>query len=235
MSEFDDQGYDALFDSEYENSLVLAGLDSIEEQEELLGRIMRNPRQKRNLARKVFSSQTKVVGGKTNSREDFQRRFKQLPTGTRKSLLNRQKQLVDTALYVVKEVSNNRIVKMLQDNVSGGKLEKGNFFTLKGIQLLYGVAGEGEDSAHVNFGVIPDFIRNGEFEFVANGSILIPSMSMEVFNTKDMSHRMGYFELVNPKMIETQQPMDFEIEWGVNAPAKSYVKAILHGTSVAKY
>ncbi len=244
MSEFNEAEYDAIFDSEYEDSLVLSGLDSIEDQEELLGRIMRNPRRRRRMAKKIFSPMQRIIGGRTSSRDDFQKRFKQLPSDTRKSLLNRQKQLVDTALYIVKDVSGNKIVKMLQDddnkvisksNVSGGKLEKGNFFTLKGIQLMYGVAGVDEDYKDVNFGVLPDFVRNGEFEFVANGSILIPSMSLEVFNTSGMSHRLGYFELVNPKMIETQQPMDFEIEWGANAPDKSYLKAVLYGTSVAKY
>ncbi len=243
MPEFD-QDYDEVFDSEYDDSLVLSGLDSIEEQEELLGRFWRNPRRRRRMVRHFFSRKPQIIGGRTNSRDDFQRRFKQLPSATRKSLLDRKKQLVDTALYVVKEVSTNKIVKMLQDddnkviaksNISGGKLEKGNFFTLKGIQLLYGVAGDDESFKDVNFGILPDYIRNGEFEFVANGSILIPSMSLEVFNTNGMNKRSGYFELANPKMIETQQPMDFELEWGANAPARAYIKAVLYGTSVAKY
>ena len=244
MSDFDENGYDAIFDSEYDDSLTLTGLESVEEQEELLGRIWRNPRSRRRLTRKMFNTQKATGGGRPTSRDDFQRRFSQLPTETRKSLLHRKKQLVDTALYIVKEVSGNKIVKLLQDddnkvigksNISGGKLEKGNFFTLKGIQLLYGVAGQDEDHNQVNFGVLPDFLRNGEFEFVANGSILVPSMSLEVFNTTGMERRMGYFEMVNPKMIETQQPMDFEIEWGSNAPDRSYLKAVFHGTSVAKY
>ena len=244
MSDYNEMDYDALFDSEYEDSLVLTGLDAIDEQEELLGRIMRNPRKRKRLAKKVFNSKPTIVTGKTNSRDDFQKRFKQLPAETRKQLLSKKKQLVDTGLYIVKEVSNNKIVKMLQDddnkviaksNISGGKLEKGNFFTIKGIQLLYGVHGETENFKKVNFGLLPDFIRNGEFEFVANGSILIPSMSLEVFNTAGMDHRQGYFELVNPKMIETQQPMDLEMEWGENAPERAYIKAVLYGTSVAKY
>jgi hypothetical protein len=241
MSEFES---DVIFDSEYDDSLVLTGLDSIEEQEELLGRLWRNPKTRRKVVKKMFSPRRTPSQGRQSSRDDFQRRFAQLPVDTRKGLLNRSKQLVDTALYLSREISGNRVVKMLQDddnkviaksNISGGKLEKGNFFTLKGIQLLYGVAGETEDHKDVNFGILPDFIRNGEFEFVANGSILIPSMSLEVFNTTGMNLRTGYFELVNPKMIETQQPMDFEIEWGANAPDKSYLKAVLYGTSVAKY
>jgi hypothetical protein len=244
MSDYNANNYDAIFDSEYEDSLVLTGLDAIDEQEELLGRIMRNPKNRRKLVKKVFNSKTTVAGGNATSRDDFQKRFKQLPAETRTQLLSKKKQLVDTALYVVKDVSNNKIVKMFQDddnkviaksNVSGGKLEKGNYFTIKGIQLLYGVHADTEDFKKINFGLLPDFIRNGEFEFVANGSILIPSMSLEVFNTAGMPHRQGYFELVNPKMIETQQPMDLELEWGENAPDRAFIKAVLYGTSVAKY
>ena len=248
MAEMNEFSNDALFDSEYDDVLTLTGLDSVEQQEALLGQIMRNPAQRRAFTKQIFKpkvTSAPAAAGQSTSRDDFQRRFKQLPPETRKGLLNKQKQLVDTALYVVKDVAQSKIIKMLQDddnkligksNISGGKLEKGNFFTLKGIQLLYGVAGVGEDYKTVNFGLLPDFIRNGEFEFIANGSVLIPSMSCEVFNTNGLdSVRMGYFELVNPKMIETQQPMGFEVEWPSNAPDNAWMKLVLIGTSVAKY
>jgi hypothetical protein len=107
--------------------------------------------------------------------------------------------------------------------------------TLKGIQLLYGVAPEGGDYKKVNFGILPDFIRNGEYEFTANGSILIPSRSLEVFDSAGMTIRKGYSELVNPKMLEPQQALEFEAEWAEHAPDGAYMKIILHGTSVAKY
>jgi hypothetical protein len=40
--------------------------------------------------------------------------------------------------------------------------------------LLAGTAAEGENINDVNFAVLPDFIRNGEFEFNANGSYSHP-------------------------------------------------------------
>lgn len=239
--EFDN---DELFDSEYDDVLTLTGVEDEAEQEELLGRIWRNPRRRRRFVKNVFKRSVPIYGGKTSSRQDFQKRFKQLPKDTRKGLLSKQKQLVDTTIYVIKDISTGKIVKMFQDddnkvvgmsNLSGGKLEKGNFMTLKGIQLLYGVAPEGEDYKTVNFGMIPDFIRNGEYEFTANGSVLIPSRSLEVFDTTNMQIRKGYNELVNPKMLETQQPLEFEAEWASHAPERAYLKIILHGTSVAKY
>ena len=244
MAELDEFDNDELFDSEYDDVLTLTGVEDEAEQEELLGRIWRHPRRRRRFVKNVFKRSVPNYGGRTSSRQDFQKRFKQLPKDTRKGLLNKQKQLVDTTIYVIKDISKGKIVKMFQDddnkivgmsNLSGGKLEKGNFMTLKGIQLLYGVAKEGEDYKTVNFDMLPDFIRNGEYEFTANGSVLIPSRSLEVFDTTNMQIRKGYNELVNPKMLETQQPVEFEAEWASHAPERAYLKIILHGTSVAKY
>ena len=239
--EFDDE----IFDNEFEDEvLTLTGLEDENEQEELLGRIWRNPRRRRRLVRSMFRRNRPVYSRRTSSRQDFKSRFKMLPKATRHGLLKKQKQLVDTTIYVVKEISSGKIVKMFQDddnkvvglsNLSGGKLEKGNFMTLKGIQLLYGVAPKDKDWKDVNFGMLPDFIRNGEYEFKANGSVLIPSRSLEVFNTDKMSKRIGYNELVNPKMLEPQQALEFEAEWATHAPENAYLKIIMHGTSVAKY
>ena len=68
-------------------------------------------------------------------------------------------------------------------NISSGKLEKGNHFLLYGIQLLGGVSESKDDASRVNFDVVPDYIRDGEFEFKANGTILVPNTSCEVFQT----------------------------------------------------
>ena len=244
MAELEEIDNDVLFDSEYDDVLTLTGVDDIQSQEALLGRVWHHPQRRRRFIKSIFKRSAPVYAGKTNSRQDFQRRFRQLPKETKQGLLKKQKQLVDTTIYVVKDISNSKIVKMFQDddnkvvgmsNLSGGKLEKGNFMTLKGIQLLYGVAPDGEDYKTVNFGLLPDFIRNGEYEFTANGSVLIPSRSLEVFDTTNMQIRRGYNELVNPKMLETQQPLEFEAEWSSHAPERAYLKIVLHGTSVAKY
>ena len=244
MAENEEFDNDELFDSEFDDVLTLTGIEDEEEQEELLGRLWRSKRGRRKIRKRMFRRPSPIFGGKTSSRQDFQRRFKQLPKDTKRGLLKKQKQLVDSTVYVVKEISKGKLVKMFQDddnkvvgmsNLSGGKLEKGNFMTLKGIQLLYGVVPEGKDYKSINFGMLPAFIRNGEYEFTANGSVLIPSRSLEVFDTTNMKIRLGYNELVNPKMLETQQPLEFEAEWGEHAPDKAYLKIILHGTSVAKY
>lgn len=245
MSENEIINPDSLFDSEYDDVLTLSGIDDPDQMEELLGRIWRNPASKKKLAKMLVKRKPAIIGGQTTSRDDFQKRFSMLPKDTRKKLLTKDNQLVDTALYIVKDISGSKSAKMLQDddnkkiglsNISGGKLEKGNFFTLKAIQLLYGKAAAAGDYGNVEFDVLPAFICNGEFEFTANGSVLIPSMSCEVFNTKGKSDvRAGYFEIVNPKMLETQQLMDFEVEWPVSAPDMAFLKLVMIGTSVAKY
>lgn len=103
----------------------------------------------------------------------------------------------------------------------------------------------------LDFGPLTSIIRNGHFEFKANGKILIPETSNEVFvnhyaafdATTDKSYayaltggkRFGEFKLDNPKLIETQVPMEFNIEWGTACTAKTCLKVVLVGTRVIKH
>jgi len=119
-------------------------------------------------------------------------------------------------------------------NISSAKLEKGNMFLLNGLTLLAGTAGDGETAMDVNFTVIPDYLRNGEFEFIANGATLIQNASNELFNTTGQVIPVGHYRLDNPKLIKDQQTIEFNLEWGANAPASTFVKAILRGTVIIK-
>jgi hypothetical protein len=166
-----------------------------------------------------------------------------LPSEIQRGLANHSLQAVDTALYVVKSITGSKVIKMFKDddnkvvgisNISSGKLEKGNFFLLYGMQLLAGVAEGTETAPDVAFNVIPDYVRNGEFEFKANGTVLVPNTSNEVFFTEGKDIFKGLYILDNPKVIKDQQSIEFNLEWGSNAPDKSYLKAILRGTSVIK-
>ena len=107
---------DSIFDSEYDDVLTLTGVDDPEAMEELLGRIWRRPASRRKLAKMLVRRKPMFIGGRTNSRDAFQKRFHLLPKETRKSLLNKKKQLVDTALYVVKDISGSKFAKMLLDD-----------------------------------------------------------------------------------------------------------------------
>jgi len=199
------------------------------------------PVERRRLFRQI-QSQTRTATGK-GSRAEFEKRLKLLPPEIQKGLSSQALQAVDTAYYVVKSVAGSKVIKMFKDddnkvvgisNISSGKLEKGNYFLLHAIQLLGGMADSGENAGSVNFGTIPDYVRNGEFEFKANGTVLIPYTSCEVFNTEGKDTFQGLLTLDNPKIIRDQQGIEFNIEWMNNAPEQVYLKAILRGTAVIK-
>jgi hypothetical protein len=179
----------------------------------------------------------------SRSRAEFEKRIHLLPTEIQKGLASQSLQAVDTVIYVVKSVAGSKVVKMFKDddnkvvgisNISSGKLEKGNFFLLYGVQLMAGIAEANETAADVNFNIIPDYVRNGEFEFKANGTVLVPNTSNEAFFTEGKDVFKGLYVLDNPKVIKDQQAIEFNLEWGTNAPANTYLKAILRGTSVIK-
>ena len=104
---------------------------------------------------------------------------------------------------------DNKVVGM--SNISSAKLEKGNLFLLNGLTLLAGTAGEGETAKDVNFTVVPDYLRNGEFEFIANGATLIQNASTELFNTTGQVIPVGHYRLDNPKLIKDQQTIEFNL------------------------
>ncbi|MPM07443.1 hypothetical protein SDC9_53749 [bioreactor metagenome] len=144
--------------------------------------------------------------------------------------------------------------------LNGGKLEKDEVFTLTGLRLLYGVgAGAAETVANlsaVNFGMISSIIAGGEFEFKANGKTLIPWCSLEIFKTHfikevvegdvapdyaygfalgNASKDFGMLRLENPKMIESQKAIEFNVRYGAAAPENAFLKLILVGSRAYKH
>ncbi|WP_296682136.1 hypothetical protein [Flavobacterium sp.] len=192
-----------------------------------------------------MQNQTRVATNATGSRSraEFEKRISMLPKEIQVGLANQSLQAVDTAYYVVKTISGSKVIKMFKDddnkvvgssNISSGKLEKGNYFLLYGLQLLGGVGDNNDSPGSVNYDVVPDYMRNGEFEFKANGTVLVPNTSCEVFQTTGKDTFKGLWILDNPKIIRDQQSIELNIEWSANAPQNSYLKAILRGTAVIK-
>lgn len=153
------------------------------------------------------------------------------------------------------EDSDTKIVGV--SNISSGKLEKNEVFLLSGIRLLYGV---GSSTANTQTGVntvsqwipIPIKIQNGEFTLRAAGKTLIDRMANSVFATHNVETvssaapaivggvsygdgPFGYYKLANPKLIETQQAIELNLEWADSAAANSYLKVEFIGTKVMKY
>jgi hypothetical protein len=202
------------------------------------------PNDKKKLFRKM-QNQTRVATNATGSRSraEFEKRISMLPKEIQVGLANQSLQAVDTAYYVVKTISGSKVIKMFKDddnkvvgssNISSGKLEKGNYFLFYGLQLLGGVGDNNDSPGSVNYDVVPDYMRNGEFEFKANGTVLVPNTSCEVFQTTGKDTFKGLWVLDNPKIIRDQQSIELNIEWSANAPQNSYLKAILRGTAVIK-
>jgi len=199
---------------------------------------------KKKFFRKMqMQSRVQTTATSSRSRAEFEKRIHLLPSEIQKGLGNQSLQAVDTALYVVKDIATSKVVKLFRDddnkivgtsNISSGKLEKGNFFLLYGIQILSGIPDEDKTAGEIDFNVLPAYLRNGEFEFKANGTVLIPLTSNEVFFTDGKNITKGLYVLDNPKVIKDQQPIELNMEWPVNAATGTHMKALLWGTSVIK-
>lgn len=194
---------------------------------------------------KLFRRMKGAASTSSGSRREFEKRIGLLPVDVQKGLGNQSLQITDTLLYVVKGLDGSKNVRMFRDddnkvtgfsNISSAKLEKGNFFLLYGLRLMYGTSDVGAtDPYGVNFDLLPDFIRNGEFEFKANGSTIIPITSCEAFNTKGNARLVqNTLVLDNPKMLRDQQVFELNLEWGKPAPERSWLKAVLIGSSLVK-
>ena len=219
-------------------------LGAISDEEFLMALEGANPIAKANFIKSVKSfARQKNQAPSRGSRGELEKRLHMLPKEIQEGLGRQNLQAVDAAFYSVKEISNSKISKNFQDddnkrvglsNISSAKLEKGNLFLLYSIALLVGTAAEGETVNDVNFAVLPDYIRNGEFEFRANGSTLIQNASCELFNTAGQNIPVGLYILDNPKIIKDQQSMEMNVEWASNAPANTFMKAIMRGTMILK-
>jgi len=219
-------------------------LGAVSDEELIMAMETASPVAKANFARTVknFAKQKSQVPSR-GSRGELEKRIHMLPKEIQEGLAKQSLQAVDAAFYVVKDISGGKVQKIFKDddnkvvaqsNISSAKLEKGNLFMLYGLTLLAGTAGDTETVNDVNFTVLPDYIRNGEFEFNANGTTLIQNASCELFNTTNQNVPVGHYVLDNPKIIKDQQTIEFNIEWGANAPAKTYIKAIMRGTIIIK-
>ncbi len=194
---------------------------------------------------KLFRRMKGAASTSSGSRREFEKRIGLLPADVQKGLANQSLQITDTYPYVVKPLDGSKNAKMFRDDdnkvvgmssISSAKFEKGNFFLLHGVRLMYGIADPGvTDPFGVNFDLLPDFIRNGEFELKANNTTIIPVTSCEAFNTKGNNRVVqNTFMLDNPKMLRDQQVFEMNLEWGKPAPERSWLKAVFIGSSIVK-
>ena len=221
------------------------GLLTVENANALLGALSAMPEAKRGVMLKKMASKKSTINLDNGSRTKMLRLLPYFPADIQKGLLERRLQLVDSEYYFVKSVAGVKNIKMIQDtdnkaaglgNVSKQKLEKDNHFCLTGVILISGVAVNKED---VTFDVIPHEIRNGDFEFKINGGKSITPasrVSCEKFDTGNRNDiRKGLWILDNPKPVEAEQAIEFNIDFAAAPVANTWAKAILVGSSVVPY
>ena len=220
------------------------GLLSLDQTSELLGAIVRLPQPAQAAAFRKMAKKPNPTP-EHNSRTKMMRLLHLFPADIQRGLLERRLQLVDTSYYFVKAVGGVKNIKMIADtdnkaaglgNVSKQKLEKDNHFGLTDILLTSGLAVEKED---VIFDVIPHEIMNGDFECKINGGKYITPASRvpcTVFDTAGRTDiQRGKWRLDNPKAVEAEQAMEFNIDFAGAAPANTWLKLELRGSSVAPY
>lgn len=231
-----------LLGSEYDNAVALMGINL---EGDIFGQITRLPKEKQAPAIKaVLATQKKpaMSTGERNSRQEFERRFMELPKEIRDGLLNKRLQLADTRFYVVKDISGKTMIDQLQgpdtkgvalSSIANMKLEKDNWFLLSAMRMLFAVSADKESAA---FGIIPAVIINGELEMKAGEKKLLGPFGNEAFDTTNMNNiQVGYCKFHSAKLIEPQVEISLLIKFAAAAPATSWLKTVFIGTSVIPF
>lgn len=230
-----------ILDSEFGNLMELAGVDT-DTYQSLMGQIKKLPPAQRVKAAQKLVNSTPITLQR-GSRYEMEIRFGQLPRDIRDGLLKKRLQIVDQRFYVVKEITSKSSIDMLMGtdqkaqglaNIANGKLEKDQWFILTGLKALYCVTDTKETA---DFGLIPPFVRNGEFEMEAGTKKILPPIDAEIFNTKDRSDvEIGSFKLENPKMIEPQVEIKMPFKFAAGAGvAVCWMRVTFIGSAIIPY
>lgn len=226
---------------EYDNTADLLGINM---EGDLLGQIAALPKQRQAPALRAIINSKRPAGSiaEANSRQEFERKFMQLPKDIREGLLKKRLQLADTRFYVVKDISTKNQIDVFQGtdqknvamgNLANQKLEKDNWFLLSAIRMLYAV---NPDKETADFGIIAPYIMNGEFEFEAGNKKLVGLIDNEAFDTRNRTElQIGFYKLHSTKVIEPQVEIKMPVKFGAAAPANAWLKVVLIGSSVIPY
>lgn len=185
--------------------------------------------------------QPKMETGASRFRTQFLERVHQLPKTVQKALTTGKAQISDAPYYSTAEMRGTRaeLIRLSVSeqigitNIDNGKLGKDRHLTLSGIRLLFdksAIDGQYTDA-------FPADLLNGEWELELNGRKVFEKMPIRKFfdgfygyNTQKP---FGLYVLNNPKTIEPQTP----IEFNVNLPkeVQGFLKVFLEGTTVYGY
>jgi len=216
-----------LMESEYTNPGELLGLNG-EMDAELLGYlnglgVVARTRAVSKLTKRQIPSQ--------GSRAEFEKFFVELPKAIKDQLAQGKLRLADHVVYTIKPVKGAKTIKMFESqdvkevgmrNISNAKLPKNMAMLVSGIYLLQGVAASQDTEALkvTTFDTIDNVgaLANGEFKLKANKKQLVSDTSNRNFITNGFSHvPKGFYKLANPRLIQDDIDIEFEIELGTVA------------------
>ena len=179
--------------------------------------------------------------GASRFRRHFLERVNLLPRDIRTALANKKAQISDAPYYATAAIKGTRaeLIKLSIPeeigitNIDNGKLGKDKHLTLSGIRVLYDA--NAIDGAFIDR--LPVDLLNGEWELELNGRKVFEKMPFrkffDGFYGYNTNKPFGLYELDNPKIINPQSPVSFN----VNLPkqVQGFLKVFLEGTTVYGY
>ncbi|TSE10333.1 hypothetical protein [Aquimarina algiphila] len=179
--------------------------------------------------------------GASRFRRHFLERVHKLPRQLQQDLIRGKAQISDAPYYATNELKGTRseLIKLSTSeklgmtNIDNGKLNKDRFLTLSGIRLLF----DKESIEGCFTDPFPADLLNGEWELELNGQKVFEKQPIrkffDGFYGYNTTKPFGLYILNNPKIINPQTP----IEFNVNLPneVKGFLKVFLEGTSVYSF
>lgn len=176
--------------------------------------------------------------GASKFRKHFLERVHLLPKAIQRALVNHKAQISDAPYYATAEIKGTRaeLIKLSVPeeigvtNIDNGKLGKDRHLTLSGIRVLYD--GRAIDGSFIDN--YPSDLLNAEWELELNGRKVFEKMPFrkffDGFYGYNTNKPFGLYMLNNPKVINPQTP----IEFNVNLPKQvaGFLKVFLEVTTV---
>lgn len=205
----------------------------------------------------VVKTRVSFVGSKlATAKAVFASMMTQVENTVAEAIRSGAMQVVDYAMYAVRELKADTSIELLQSsdskevgitNLNDRKLDINNFVLITGIQLLEAsfskayTAVTKEDLKTAAYGQISNVVANGELDIKMNDRVLLPRISCEVFKrgsqTYGDSALVGYMPWECPKMVqpltEIVPTLWVPVATNDTAVAKA-VKFILHGVKTNK-
>lgn len=223
--------------------IVLAGLGEIDPMEDDMymddtGDLGRRGRRGRRTRGRNLKRAVKSEIGASRFRRHFLDRAHKLPRPIQSALAQGKAQISDAPYYATAEIKGTRseLIKLSipeelgLTNIDNGKLNKDRYLTLSGIRLLYDASAI--DGAFTDS--FPPELLNGEWELELNGQKVFEKQPIrrffDGFYGYNTTKPFGLYVLNNPKTINPQTPIEFNI----NLPnaLDGFLKVFFEGTSV---